>query len=161
MNSIIFSALFVLAAKSVLAYPAEDSIFMNLERVNNVIPLKILRQDSNLRRLELPAIEIDDGLHSDTDTNDFNDSSVGASDDSTSLRYRRQANDPRFSGNLNIGHSRQSGTDVAAQAQARLWRSDNGRNQVNGNAQYGQHFGGPGGKSRPSYGGGLTFIHRF
>lgn len=103
---------------------------------------------------------MDDSILVKLDKVNINDS-VDVIDQVILLRNRRQANDPRFRGNLNIDHSRQSGTNVYAQGQARVWRSDNGRNEVHANGQYGQHFGGPGGRSPPSYGGGLIYTHRF
>lgn len=59
------------------------------------------------------------------------------------------------------GHSRQSGTDIYLQGQARVWQSPNKLNEVHVNGNYGQHFGGPYGRSPPSLGGGLTFVRRF
>lgn len=43
----------------------------------------------------------------------------------------------------------------------RIWQSQNGRNEIQAFANYNQHVGGPPGRSPPSYGGGVIFIHRF
>lgn len=59
------------------------------------------------------------------------------------------------------GGSGRDGTDFFAQARARVWQSQNGNNDLHITGNYGQHFGGPYGNSPPSYGGGLTFTHRF
>lgn len=84
-------------------------------------------------------------------------------------RNRRSAqnNEPRhpldkpFNLNAEVNHSRQSGTNVYADGTARLWQSQNQRHEIHGNANYGQHFGGPYGRSPPSFGGGLIYRHRF
>lgn len=59
------------------------------------------------------------------------------------------------------GGSGPSGTNVGVDVSGRLWQSQNGRHEVHGNAQYGQHFGGPAGTQPPSVGGGLIYRHRF
>lgn len=59
-----------------------------------------------------------------------------------------------------VGHGK-LGTDVSAQVGTRLWQSQNGRTDLNGQGSYNQHFGGPYGNSRPNFGGGLTLVHRF
>lgn len=74
-------------------------------------------------------------------------------------RPPRAANN-KNSVNVGVEHSRQ-GTDVAIEAQRRLWESQNGRNSLDGQANYNQHFGGPAGRQRPNYGAGLMFRHRF
>lgn len=74
-------------------------------------------------------------------------------------RLRRAADD-RFQGNLGINHGN-LGTDVNAAARANLWQSTNGRNDLHGQVNYGQHFGGPAGRQPPNYGAGLQFTHRF
>lgn len=58
-------------------------------------------------------------------------------------------------------HQNKFGTDVGANLDANLWRSRDGRSELNGQANYNQHFGGPSGHSRPNYGAGLIFNHRF
>lgn len=67
----------------------------------------------------------------------------------------------RGGGSIDANHARHFGTDVNAQGNVNLWKSHNGRSQLDGTANYNQHFGGPFGRSRPSYGGGLNFVHRF
>ncbi|XP_017033193.1 diptericin A [Drosophila kikkawai] len=42
-----------------------------------------------------------------------------------------------------------------------VWRSDNGRHEVDVNARYGQHLGGPWGNSQPSYDIGTVYRYRF
>lgn len=58
-------------------------------------------------------------------------------------------------------HSRQAGTDLYVQGQARVWQSQNKLNDFHVQGNYGQHFGGPGGRSPPSFGGGITYTRRF
>lgn len=58
------------------------------------------------------------------------------------------------------GHGK-GGTDISIQGQTRVWQSPNGRNEIHAHGQYGQHFGGPGGRSPPSVGGGIIFRRRF
>lgn len=74
------------------------------------------------------------------------------------IRERRAAQNNNVG--VSVDHSRQ-GTNVAAEAQARLWQSQNRRSTLDGQANYNQHFGGPAGRQRPNYGAGLTFKHRF
>lgn len=63
--------------------------------------------------------------------------------------------------NLNGGHQRGMGTDVYVSGQKQLWQSGNRQNELHGGASYGQHFGGPYGNSRPQFGVGATYVHRF
>ncbi|XP_055839502.1 diptericin-D-like [Episyrphus balteatus] len=42
-----------------------------------------------------------------------------------------------------------------------IYNSPNGRNSIEGTAQYSQHLGGKFGNSRPNYGGAIRFTHRF
>lgn len=58
-------------------------------------------------------------------------------------------------------HDRRAGSNIYVQGQQRLWLSQNGRNEIHAQGSYGQHFGGPGGRSPPSFGGGLMYRHRF
>lgn len=54
-----------------------------------------------------------------------------------SNRVKRQ-----FSLNFGATHQQNDGTDVTAEAIARLWRSRSGNTEVQGSASYNQHFGG-------------------
>ncbi|XP_062542857.1 uncharacterized protein LOC134210679 [Armigeres subalbatus] len=56
---------------------------------------------------------------------------------SHSSRVKRQ-----FSMNFGATHQQDEGTDVTAEAIARLWRSRSGNTEVQGTASYNQHFGG-------------------
>lgn len=67
----------------------------------------------------------------------------------------------RFKGAVDVNHIRGLGTDVTASAGANLWKSRDGNTRLDATGQYGQHFGGPFGKSKPNYGGFLNFEHRF
>lgn len=67
---------------------------------------------------------------------------------------------PPVNTNIYVGHGK-LGTDINAQVGARLWQSQNGRTDLNGQGSYSQHLGGPYGNSRPNFGGGLTLVHRF
>lgn len=79
-------------------------------------------------------------------------------DELPQVRERREAQNNQIG--VSVDRSRQ-GTNLAAEAQARLWESRNGRSSLDGQANYNQHFGGPAGRQRPNYGAGLTFKHRF
>lgn len=68
---------------------------------------------------------------------------------------------PRGGASVNADHTRHLGTDVGVTGNANLWRSPNGRSNLDGTANYNRHFGGPFGNSRPNYGAGLQFNHRF
>lgn len=68
---------------------------------------------------------------------------------------------PRAGASVDANHVRHFGTDLNAQGNVNLWRANNGRSQLDGTANYNQHFGGPGGRSRPNYGAGISFVHRF
>lgn len=59
------------------------------------------------------------------------------------------------------GSHSSSGTDVNLQAQQRLWRNNNRNHEIGAHGNYGQHFGGPSGNSRPSLGGGLGYTYHF
>lgn len=95
---------------------------------------------------------------------DIIDSADWSADDRQQLnpeRTRRQlANNNKNTVNVGVDHSRQ-GTNVAVDAQRRLWESQNRRSSLDGQANYNQHFGGPAGRQRPNYGVGLMFRHRF
>lgn len=71
-------------------------------------------------------------------------------------RQRRAAQN-KNSVNVGVDHGRH-GTNVAIEAQRRLWQSQNGRSTLDGQASYNQHFG-P--RSPPNYGVGVQFRHRF
>lgn len=58
-------------------------------------------------------------------------------------------------------HNRRTGTNIYVQGQTRVWQSPNKLNEVHVQGNYGQHFGGPGGRSPPSFGGGVTYTRRF
>lgn len=79
-------------------------------------------------------------------------------------QHSREKREPRkrkrFDSNVDVQHSRQ-GTDLSASVGGQIWQSQNGRSEVNGNANYNRHFGGPSGSSRPNYGAGVQFRHRF
>lgn len=53
------------------------------------------------------------------------------------------------------------GTNLGANVNANIWQTRDGRGQLTGQANYNRHFGGPGGSSRPNYGVGLNYVHRF
>lgn len=78
-------------------------------------------------------------------------------------RFRRQIapinpNKP-FTLNGQVTHG-QGVTGVNAAGSARLWESQNQRHQLHGMGSYGQVFT-PYGNSRPNYGVGLGYVHRF
>lgn len=78
-------------------------------------------------------------------------------------RFRRQLapinpNKP-FTLNGQVTHG-QGVTGVNAAGSARLWESQNQRHQLHGMGSYGQSFT-PYGNSRPNYGVGLGYVHRF
>lgn len=78
-------------------------------------------------------------------------------------RIRRQIapinpNEP-FTLNGQVTHG-QGVTGVNAAGSVRLWESQNQRNQLHGMGSYGQVFT-PYGNSRPNYGFGLGYVHRF
>nr|WOJ43253.1 attacin 3 [Lasioderma serricorne] len=65
------------------------------------------------------------------------------------------------SASVGASNTRGFGTDLSAQGNLNLYRSQNGRTTLDANARYDRHFGGPFGTGRPNYGGGLNFNHRF
>lgn len=73
---------------------------------------------------------------------------------------QRRAADNANGVNVNVDHGKQ-GTNVAVDAQRRLWESRNGRTTVDGQASYSQHFGGPAGRQPAQRGVGVMFRHRF
>lgn len=77
------------------------------------------------------------------------------------LREKREPRKRRGQASVDIQHNHRMGTDVNAQVQSNLWQSRNGRSNLDGNANFQQHFGGPGGRQRPNYGAGVQFTHRF
>ncbi|KDR23017.1 attacin-B-like [Zootermopsis nevadensis] len=82
----------------------------------------------------------------------------------------RGTNHPSYGGGLTysrsnrvsaVTHHRPSGTKVSAQVQGNLWRGSSGRSTLDANAGWSRSFGGPWGASRPNFGGGISFRHRF
>jgi hypothetical protein len=65
------------------------------------------------------------------------------------------------SAGVDISRQRPFGTQVSAQAQGVLWRSNNRRTSVDANAGWSRTFGGASGSSRPNYSGMINFRHRF
>lgn len=61
------------------------------------------------------------------------------------LRYRRSAS---------------PALDLDVRAERNLWRSGDGRSNLDGYANYNRHYGSPG-TTRPNYGAGVMFTHRF
>lgn len=68
---------------------------------------------------------------------------------------------PRAGASLNANHINHFGTDVGVTGNANIWRSPNKQSSLDANANYNRHFGGPFGTSKPNYGVGATFTHRF
>lgn len=82
-------------------------------------------------------------------------------DESVHHREKREPKKKRRgSAEVSVNRDR-GGTDVDARVNAHIWQSKNGRSELNGEANYNKHFGGPSGNSRSNYGGGINFIHRF
>lgn len=77
------------------------------------------------------------------------------------LREKREPRKRHGQASVDIQHNHRMGTDLNAQVQSNLWQSRNGRSNLDGNANFQQHFGGPGGRQRPNYGAGVQFTHRF
>lgn len=71
-------------------------------------------------------------------------------------RVKRQ-----FSLNFGATHQQNDGTDVTAEAIARLWRSRSGNTEVQGSASYNQHFGGFDGDGKAKISGMLTLTHNY
>lgn len=68
---------------------------------------------------------------------------------------------PRGGASINANHVHRFGTDVNAQGNVNVWRSQNGMSSLDANANYNRHFGGPFGSGKPNYGAGAMFTHRF
>lgn len=96
----------------------------------------------------------------ETPLNQQVDSPMGVEVLEVHLREKREPKKKRGSAEVSVNRDR-AGTDVNARVNANIWESRNGRSQLNGEANYNRHFGGPGGSSRPNYGAGLNFVHRF
>lgn len=100
----------------------------------------------------------------------FEDSSVREKDDRwnhiqrigpSRIRRSPQNDSKKHRIYVDGNHDRRAGTNIYVQGQTRLWQSQNKRNEIHAQGSYGQHFGGPSGRSPPSYGAGLTFTRRF
>lgn len=76
------------------------------------------------------------------------------------LREKREPRRKRGEASVGIERNRM-GTDINAQVQSNLWQSRNGRSNLDANANFQQHFGGPAGRQRPNYGAGVQFSHKF
>ncbi len=76
-------------------------------------------------------------------------------------QHQRQKRQDRGSVSATVDRSRQTGTNVNVEAQARLWQSQNRQSTLDANANYQRNFGGQFGTGRPNYGVGLNFRHRF
>lgn len=72
------------------------------------------------------------------------------------LRQRREVE-----ASVDVSKQRRQGTNVNAQVGGTVWQSGNGRSKIEANGNYGRQFGGPGGTSRPNYGGNIKFTHKF
>lgn len=77
------------------------------------------------------------------------------------IRSRRSPKDDRTKIYAEGNHDRRGGSNIYVQGQHRLWQSQDKMNEIHANGQFGQHFGGPGGRSPPSYGGGLSYTRHF
>lgn len=66
---------------------------------------------------------------------------------------------PKLGGNLDVNHVRHEGTNVNAGANYNLFKSPDRRTNLDATANYQQNFGPF--RSRPDFGGGLRFTHRF
>lgn len=69
-------------------------------------------------------------------------------------------NTPPFRLDGGGSHSK-AGTNIYLDGERRVWQSQNRNNEVHLGGSYGQHFGGPSGRSPPSFGGHATYVHRF
>ncbi|CAD7080677.1 unnamed protein product [Hermetia illucens] len=103
--------------------------------------------DEEAELLRLPSID-------DLALSEDGEAHVEIVADHTVQRAKRQLN-------IQGGGSPHSGFDLSFKGQTKLWESNNKRNTLHGTGQYSQHFGGPYGNSRPNFGGGLIFTHRF
>lgn len=115
---------------------------------------------------ELSVVEVDDAMWvriPKTYIADISETTDNAEEDVPTghIRSRRSPNDDSKKIYIQGNHDRKAGTNVYVQGQARVWQSQNKLNEVHAHGSYGQHFGGPGGRSPPSYGGGLTYTRRF
>lgn len=78
-----------------------------------------------------------------------------------SRRSPQQADPSKRTNIYAEGNHSKAGTNIFVQGQHRVWQSPNRMNDIHLQGNYGQHFGGPYGRSPPSFGGGITFTHRF
>nr|QYL02208.1 attacin 2 [Lasioderma serricorne] len=65
------------------------------------------------------------------------------------------------SASLGATNTRGYGTDLSAQGNLNLYRSQDGRTTLDAYGNYDRHYRGPWGTGRPNYGGGLNLNHRF
>lgn len=82
------------------------------------------------------------------------------------MSHSRQRREPKkkhrnVQASIDVEAQRRQGTNVNAQVGGTVWQSDNGRSKLDANANYNRRFGGPGGSSKPNYGAGVNFSHRF
>lgn len=68
---------------------------------------------------------------------------------------------PKTGAGISAVHAKGYGTNVGAHANTNLWRSDNGHSSLDANVNYNRQFGSPFGKTKPNYGGGIHFGHKF
>nr|WCZ69497.1 attacin-like 1 c-1315 [Carausius morosus] len=68
---------------------------------------------------------------------------------------------PRGGASVDVSRTPGFGTQVSAQGNANLWRSNDRMSSLDANARWSRNYGSPWGTSRPDYGAGLTFTHRF
>ncbi|XP_037952049.1 diptericin-A-like [Teleopsis dalmanni] len=59
------------------------------------------------------------------------------------------------------GGSPGKGFDINVDGRAPVWKSENGRHQIDATGGYSQHLGGPYGNSRPDFRGGAVYTFRF
>ncbi|XP_069679832.1 attacin-B-like [Periplaneta americana] len=158
-----------LSSEERMTDPQEYNMFMRKAKIRakRQLTTSITRDaDTGVTKLEggIQRNLINRGPHS-LDVNGFISKSFGPSG-----RGQR----PVFGGGLSYMHSNRGGaeisvsrqnpfggTELSAKAQGNLYRSRNGRTNLDANFNYSRRFGGPFGSSRPSFGGGLTLTHRF
>lgn len=119
------------------------------------------------------VVEVDDAMWlriPKTYTKEMNDNAKEL-ESTKHIRSRRSPQSPQFNWTppaeppktqiFATGSNSKSGTDIFAKAQTQVWQSNNKRHEINVQGSYGQHFGGPWGNSRPSYGGGAGYTFHF
>lgn len=107
--------------------------------------------------LGLPVIRHENHVHR-TNALDHNalDHGTKTQDKKLNGRIKRQ-----LDVDLSVDHEQDVGTDFAATLSGNIWKSEDGKSRLDGNAKYNQHFSEFGNNGNAKIGGGFHFMYNY